>query len=193
MIDDYNETNECGITVEPLNQGGYNDIRDAVNASVASGEVPATLVVGYQNDQAFYQLNETLVDLNDYLNDPHWGLSEEEQAAFYQSFFNQSIHVAFDDQRLGFPPNRSIELLHYNKTYLEELGFDGPPTTPEEFVEMSCAAAAASAAAWVVTFCGMMLRQWLPGPMLTVATFCQKMVPSMFTIPMPRFRQWRCW
>lgn len=144
MIAEYNETNPCGITVEAINQGGYNEIRDAVNASVASGEVPATLVVGYQNDQAFYQLNDTLVDLDTYLNDPKWGLSEEEQAAFYQSFFNQSIHVAFDNQRLGFPPNRSIELLHYNKTYLEELGFDGPPTTPEEFVEMSCAAAAAS-------------------------------------------------
>ena len=144
IIDQYNESNECGITLEPLNQGGYNDIRDAVNASVASGEVPAALVVGYQNDQAFYQLNETLVDLNEYLTDAHWGLSEDDQAAFYQSFFNQSIHTAFDDQRLGFPPNRSIELLHYNKTYLEDLGFDGPPTSPDEFVEMSCAAAAAS-------------------------------------------------
>ena len=144
IINDFNETNECGITVDPLNQGGYNDIRDAVNASIASGEVPATLVVGYQNDQAFYQLNETLVDLNDYLNDSHWGLSEEEQAAFYQSFFNQSIHQAFDDQRLGFPPNRSLELLHVNISYLNDLGYDAPPTTPEEFVEMSCAAAAAS-------------------------------------------------
>ena len=144
IIAEYNETNPCGITVEGINQGGYNDIRDAVNASVASGEVPATLVVGYQNDQAFYQLNDTLVDLDTYLNDPKWGLNEEEQAAYFQSFFNQSIHPSFDNQRLGFPPNRSIELLHYNKTYLEELGYDGPPTTPEEFVEMSCAAAAAS-------------------------------------------------
>ena len=144
IINDFNETNECGITIEPLNQGGYNDIRDAVNASIASGEVPAALVVGYQNDQAFYQLNDTLVDLNEYLNDPTWGLSEEEQQAFYQSFFNQSIHVAFDNQRLGFPPNRSIEMLHVNMSYLRDLGYDAPPATPEEFVEMSCAAAAAS-------------------------------------------------
>ncbi|WP_420642319.1 extracellular solute-binding protein [Candidatus Leptofilum sp.] len=144
IVAEYNETNECGITIEALNQGGYNDIRDAVNASVAAGEVPAALVVGYQNDQAFYQLNESLVDLNEYVNDSHWGLSEEEQASFYQSFFNQSIHVAFDDQRLGFPPNRSIELLHVNMSYLRDLGYDAPPTTPDEFVEMSCAAAAAS-------------------------------------------------
>jgi multiple sugar transport system substrate-binding protein len=144
IIDDFNATNECGITVDPLNQGSYNDIRDAVNASVAAGEVPASLVVGYQNDQAFYQLNDTLVDLNIYLNDPHWGLTADEQAAFYSSFFNQSIHVAFDNQRLGFPPNRSIEMLHYNKSYLEELGYDAPPSTPEAFREMACFAAAAS-------------------------------------------------
>jgi ABC-type glycerol-3-phosphate transport system substrate-binding protein len=144
IVAEYNETNPCGITIEAINQGSYNDIRDAVNASIASGEVPAALVVGYQNDQAFYQLNDTLVDLNTFLNDPKWGLTEEEQAEYYQSFFNQSIHVAFDNQRLGFPPNRSLELLHYNKTYLEELGYTAPPATPEEFVEMSCAAAAAS-------------------------------------------------
>lgn len=144
IVAEYNETNECGITVEAVNQGGYNDIRDAVNASVAAGEVPAAMVVGYQNDQAFYQLNDTLVDLNAYVDDAHWGLNADEQAAFYQSFFNQSIHVAFDDQRLGFPPNRSIELLHINMSYLRDLGYDAPPTTPEEFVEMSCAAAAAS-------------------------------------------------
>ena len=144
IVNEYNETNECDITIEPLNQGDYNDIRDAVNASVAAGELPAALVVGYQNDQAFYQLNESLVDLNDYLNDSHWGLSEDEQAEFYQSFFNQSIHVAYDDQRLGFPPNRSIEMLHVNMSYLRDLGYDAPPTTPDEFVEMSCAAAAAS-------------------------------------------------
>ncbi len=174
IVNDFNATNECGVTVEALNQGSYNDIRDAVNASVASGEVPASLVVGYQNDQAFYQLNDTLVDLDIYVNDPHWGLTEEEQAGYYSSFFNQSIHVAFGNQRLGFPPNRSIELLHYNKSYLEDLGFDGPPTTPAEFQEMACAAADASesgvggyvlrddasaVAAWTFAFGGSILTE----------------------------------
>ncbi|MBK9049636.1 MAG: extracellular solute-binding protein [Chloroflexi bacterium] len=143
MVAEFNETNECGITLEAQNQGSYNDIRDKVNASTAAGEAPAALVVGYQNDQAFYQLNEGLTDLNVFLNDPYWGLSADEQADFYASFFNQSIHPVFDNQRLGFP-NRSMEVIFYNQTWLEELGFSGPPTTPEEFQEMSCAAAAAN-------------------------------------------------
>jgi multiple sugar transport system substrate-binding protein/sn-glycerol 3-phosphate transport system substrate-binding protein len=144
LIDEFNNTNACGITVEAQNQGSYNDIRDKVNASAAAGELPAALLVGYQNDQAFYQLNESLTDLNAYVDDTHWGLDAADRADFYPSFFDQSIHPAFDNQRLGFPPNRSMEVMFYNQTWLEELGFDGPPTTPDEFKEMACAAADAN-------------------------------------------------
>ncbi|MCB0112491.1 MAG: extracellular solute-binding protein, partial [Caldilineaceae bacterium] len=124
------------------NQGSYNDIRDKVNASIGAGEQPAALLVGYQNDQAFYQLNDTLVDLNLLMDDPTWGFSADEKADFYASFMEQGLHPLFDNQRLGFPPNRSMEVLYYNQTWLEELGFAGPPTTPDEFKEMACAAAA---------------------------------------------------
>jgi len=144
MLDEFNSTNECGITVDAQNQGGYDDIRDKMNASIAAGEAPAALIVGYQNDQAFYQLNDALVDLNPFVNDPTWGLTAEEQADFYPVFLEQSVHPSFDNQRLGFPPNRSMEVLFYNQTWLEELGFSGPPATPEEFQEMACAGAAAN-------------------------------------------------
>ena len=77
MLADFNSTNPCGITIEGLNQGGYDEIRDKVNASTAAGEQPAALIVGYQNDQAFYQLNDTLVDLNT--------LIERADAALYQA------------------------------------------------------------------------------------------------------------
>jgi multiple sugar transport system substrate-binding protein len=174
MIAQFNETNACGITVEAQNQGSYDDIRNQVNASINAGELPAALLVGYQNDQAFYQLNDTLADLNPYVDDAAWGLSEEDQADFYPTFFNQSIHPAFDNQRLGFPPNRSMEVLFYNQTWLEELGFAGAPTTPDEFREMACAAAeangdgtggfilrddASAVAAWTYAFGGDILTE----------------------------------
>lgn len=145
LIAEFNSGNPCGITVDAQSQGSYNDIRDKVNASIGAGEQPAALIVGYQNDQAFYQLNDTLVDLNLYVNDATWGLSADEQADFYPTFFNQSVHPVFDNQRLGFPPNRSMEVMYYNATLLKELGYDAPPATPEEFKEMACAAHAADA------------------------------------------------
>ncbi len=143
IVDQFNADNECGIIVEPQAQGGYGDIREKVNAGIAAGEVPAALIVGYQNDQAFYQLNGALVDFNIFVNDPTWGLTEEEIADFYPVFWEQGLHAAFDNQRLGFPPNRSEEMLYYNQTLLEELGYDAPPTTPEEFKEIACASAEA--------------------------------------------------
>ncbi|MBE2223231.1 MAG: extracellular solute-binding protein [Anaerolineae bacterium] len=174
MVEAFNATNPCGITVEHLSQGGYNEIRDKMNASIGAGELPAALIVGYQNDQAFYQLNDGLADLNTYVNDAHWGLTEEEIADFYPGFFNQGVHAAFDNQRLGFPPNRSMEVMFYNQTWLEELGFAGPPTTPDEFKEMACAAAeangdgtggyilrddASAVAAWTLAFGGDILTE----------------------------------
>lgn len=144
LVAQFNETNECGITVNATNQGGYDDIRDKVNAGIATGDLPG-LVVGYQNDQAFYQLSDGLVDLSTYINDATWGLSAEDKADFYGSFLQASVHPAYDNMQLGFPPNRSAEGIFYNITWLQELGFDGnPPETPEEFKEMACAAAEAN-------------------------------------------------
>ena len=143
IVAEFNASNPCGITVEAQSQGGYDDIRDKVNASIQNGEQPAAIVVGYQNDQEFYQLQDTLVDLNNLIDDATWGLTAEAKADFYPAFLEQSVHPLFEGQRLGFPPNRSMEVLYYNQTWLEELGFSGPPTTPEEFKEQACAAAAA--------------------------------------------------
>jgi multiple sugar transport system substrate-binding protein len=172
MVEQFNNTNECGITVVAQNQGGYNDIRDKMNAGIATGELPG-LVVGYQNDQAFYALAGGLADMDPYVEDAYWGLGEEKDQ-FYPGFLEQGVHPAFGNQRLGFPPNRSMEMLFYNQTWLEELGYDGPPTTPEEFKEMACAAAeangdgtggyilrddASAVAAWTMAFGGSVLNE----------------------------------
>jgi multiple sugar transport system substrate-binding protein/sn-glycerol 3-phosphate transport system substrate-binding protein len=90
-------------------------------------------------------LNDTLVDLTTYIDDPYWGLTPDEKADFFPAYLEQSQHAAYGGQQLGFPPNRSMEGLFYNSTWLQELGFDGtPPATPEAFREMACAAAAAN-------------------------------------------------
>lgn len=174
MVERYNAENECGITVEAKAQGGYTDIRQAVNAAIANGEKPATLIVGYQTDQAFYQFNQTLVDLNIYINDPHWGLTQEEKADFVSDFLHQGSHQSFANQQLGYPAQRSMEVIYYNQTWLQELGYDTPPTTPEQFREMACAGAetnnngtggyilrddASAIAAWTFAFGGNILNE----------------------------------
>jgi multiple sugar transport system substrate-binding protein len=74
------------------------------------------------------------------------GLSEEDQADFFPGFFNADVFPTFGNQRLGFPPNRSMEVMYYNMDWLAELfeagaiSFEGAPQTPEQFAEAACAA-----------------------------------------------------
>ena len=136
MIAEFNENNPWASPLKGR-QGGYGDIYTKMIAGIPTGDVPS-LVVAYQNQALAYHQAGGLVDnLDDYVLDPTWGLNEAEIADFVPSFFQQD--VSEDGIRIGFPPNRSLEGLYYNQTALEELGYDGPPTTWEEFREMACA------------------------------------------------------
>lgn len=148
IVAEFNATNEWGIVVEASNQGGYGDIFEKMNLGLAGGgsELPQ-LVVAYQNQAATYQLVDGLVDLRALVDSPTWGLSSEDQADFFSGFFNSDVFPTFDDARLGFPPNRSMEVMYYNIDWLNELSasgaisFEGAPQTPEQFREAACAAA----------------------------------------------------
>ncbi len=139
IVDEFNATNEWGITVVAEYQGGYGDIFNKMLTFMNTADVPS-LVVAYQNQAATYQLADALADINPMVNSAKWGLSAEDQADFFPGFFIQDVFPNFGNQRLGFPPNRSMEVVYYNLTWLQEMGFDGPPTTPEEFKEMACKA-----------------------------------------------------
>ena len=146
IVDEFNETNEWGITVVAQNQGGYGDIYDRIRNNLTAGEELPELTVAYQNQAATYELVDALVDINLFLNSPTWGIPEEDQAEFFDAFFEADVFPTFDNERLGFPPNRSMEVMYYNIDWLNELreagaiSFEGPPTTPEQFAEAACAA-----------------------------------------------------
>lgn len=140
IVDEFNKTNEWGITVNAEFQGSYNDIFNKMLTFMNTSDVPQ-LVVAYQNQAATYQLADALVDMNPLVNSPKWGLSEADQKDFFPGFFIQDVFPTFGNARLGFPPNRSEEVLYYNMDWLKELGYDAPPTTPEQFKEMACKAA----------------------------------------------------
>ncbi|HLU11941.1 MAG TPA: extracellular solute-binding protein [Oceanobacillus sp.] len=137
LIDQFNETNEWGITVEGIFQGSYDPISELMNAGIVSGELP-NLVAGYANNAASYYRDGAAVDLNPYINDPTWGLTAEQLADLNMALVNFNN---VDEAQLAWPNQASAELFVVNLTLLDELGFDGPPETPEEFMEMACASA----------------------------------------------------
>ena len=123
-------------------QGGYTDIFNKMLAILNTDEVP-DVVVGYQNQTATYQLAGAMFDMNELINSPKYGLTAEEQADFFPGFFAQDVFSIYD----GAPPWSTPKPLHGSFVlqpidWLKELGYDAPPTTPEEFKEMACAATA---------------------------------------------------
>jgi multiple sugar transport system substrate-binding protein len=137
MIERFNATNEWGITVKGEYAGGYSDIYNKMVTAIAGGSVP-DLVVGYQNESAQYEDAGALTDLTEYVNHPVWGV--DDPSDFFEGFFMQDVNSQFGNRRLGFPPNRSIEVMYYNLTWLQKLGYDGPPQTWDEFAQMCQAA-----------------------------------------------------
>jgi multiple sugar transport system substrate-binding protein len=131
LIAEFNATNAWKITVQGEYAGGYNDIYNKMVAAIAAGN-PPDLVVAYQNQAAGYQVSSALTDLGPYVKDSKWGLGKEYDD-FVPGFINQDVNKQFGGQRLGFPPNRSIEVLYYNNTWLKALGATVPPVTWTEF------------------------------------------------------------
>jgi multiple sugar transport system substrate-binding protein len=136
LIDDFNKTNEWGIQVEPVEAGSYGDIYKKILPILNTKDVP-DIVVGYQNNVAAYNLNNSIVDMNPYMNDPVYGISKADQKDFFPAFFAQDVYPTYGNARLGIPPNRSMEVLFYNVEWLKELGYEKAPATPAEFKEMA--------------------------------------------------------
>ena len=132
MIARFNSTNQWGITVKGEYAGGYSDIANKMTAAIAGGS-PPDLVVAYQNNAASYELADALVDLNPYVSDATFGLSKAELSDFFPSILDQDLNRQFGNKRLGWPPNRAIDVLYYNADWLKALGIAGPPKTWEEF------------------------------------------------------------
>ena len=142
LVEEFNASNEYGITVEALDQGSYNDLEDKVNAGIQSGDLPQ-IAQAYTSALNNWDTVDLIVDLNQFISDADYGLTEEEMADIYPAVLELGVTPA--GARLGWPFSQSANVMVYNYTWAQELGFDAPPTTPEELKTQLCAAAEANA------------------------------------------------
>jgi multiple sugar transport system substrate-binding protein len=134
LVAEFNAGNEWGIKVTAEFGGRYDDLYNKMITSIAAGN-PPNLAAAYQNQAAGYQTSDALADIKPYMDDPKWGLGEA-KADYFEGFLNQDMSAQFGGMMIGFPPNRSLEVLYYNMDWLKEMGFSGPPKTWDEFYEM---------------------------------------------------------
>lgn len=132
LIQRFNETNPHGIKVRGEYAGRYDDIYNKMRVGLQSGALPH-LVVAYQNQAWDYHQAGGIVDLAPYMASPKWGLSPAEVQDFVAAFLAQDRMAGM---QLGLPPNRSMEVLYYNRDWLRELGHQALPRTWTEFGEV---------------------------------------------------------
>jgi ABC-type glycerol-3-phosphate transport system substrate-binding protein len=129
LVEEFNLNNKLGIKVVPVAQDGLDGMDAQLAAARQTGEMP-DLVVGYLHQLLAWDQTQPLVDLQPYLVDPVWGYSPEEQADFTPVFRDQDVVAG---RRLGMPLQRSAQVLYYNTTWGQALGFSAPPGTPDQF------------------------------------------------------------
>lgn len=141
IVDDFNTSNEWGITVNAVDQDDYAPLEDSFNAAIQSGDLP-DLVTGYSNAMANWYAVDSVVELDSFMSDPMFGLTADDLSAINEGAINGG--KAPDGTQFAFPISQSANVLFYNSGWAKELGFDNPPTNFAEFKEQSCAAAAAN-------------------------------------------------
>lgn len=139
MIDDFNVSNEWGITVVGEYQGDPETLYTRVVAGLSNDQLP-NLVTADPSLVAAFAAQDAAVALSPYLESKEWGFTQAELEDFYPSALASGRLPQFDDERFSFPTCRSLQVLYYNVDWLKELGYDAPPTTWDEFREIACAA-----------------------------------------------------
>ena len=134
LVEEFNATvgKEKGITVKPVYQGQYTDLKTKTTAALKSGSVPA-IAQAYPDWVAEYLQSGSVVDLDPYINDGKVGIKDfDDIIKSYREENSQYEGGKF----YSLPFNKSTEVLYYNKTFFEENNLE-VPTTWEELEEVS--------------------------------------------------------
>jgi len=144
MLDEFTKSNPYGIKARAeIGGASYNDVYNKVNAAIQAGQ-PPDISVAYQNQAAFYRAQGAVIDLNPFIQSKKYGLSADDLKDYFQTFLDSDANPQFKGERLGFPTQRSIEVMYYNADWLAKLGYDGPPKDWKTWEEASSKASDAS-------------------------------------------------
>lgn len=131
FVREFNESNQWGIKVTSQSQTNFTNLYETVTASLPTTEKPDLVIALPEHAQGWYA-NGVTPDLSAYVNDPVHGLDAQDIAPV---FWNQDTS---GDVRVAIPAQRTAQVLLWNQSWAEELGFDSAPASSEAFRRQSC-------------------------------------------------------
>jgi ABC-type glycerol-3-phosphate transport system substrate-binding protein len=140
MFDEFNKTNPYGITAKAeIGGASYNDVYNKVNAAIQAG-APPDISVAYQNQAAFYRAQGAVIDLTPFVKSTKYGLSEADSKDYFAAFLASDANPQFKGEVLGFPTQRSMDVMFVNMDMLKKAGYDKIPTDWKTWEEAACKA-----------------------------------------------------
>lgn len=134
LVENFNSTigAEKNITVKPVYQGQYTDLKTKTTAALKSGSVPA-IAQAYPDWVAEYLQSGSVVELDPYINDETVGIKDFDD--IIESYREENSQYE-GGKFYSLPFNKSTEVLYYNKKFFDENGLK-VPTTWDEVEEVS--------------------------------------------------------
>jgi len=141
MLDEFNASNPYGITAKAeIGGASYNDLYTKVSAAIQAGQ-PPSMSLAYQNQAAFYRGQGAVIDLNPFIKSSKYGFTEEDLKDYFPAFLASDANPQYKGEILGFPTQRSMDVMYYNVDWLNALGYTEPPKDWATFEEIVCKAA----------------------------------------------------
>ena len=134
------------ITIEHVQTGGYDDVRDDILTKLGVGKQP-NIAYCYPDHVARYNTAKAVVTLDDLIASQITvnradgateilGLTAEQKADFIEGYYNEG--TAFGDGKMyTMPFSKSTEVLYFNKTFFDQHELKVPTTWDE--LEAVCA------------------------------------------------------
>lgn len=116
LVENFNSTigAEKNITVKPVYQGQYTDLKTKTTAALKSGSVPA-IAQAYPDWVAEYLQSGSVVELDPYINDETVGIKDFDD--IIESYREENSQYE-GGKFYSLPFNKSTEVLYYNKSSL---------------------------------------------------------------------------
>jgi multiple sugar transport system substrate-binding protein len=137
MVEEFNDTNEWGITVNVEFHSDEIVFIDDMNQAIKEGIPPDLIAAPSYYLRSLEENDFAFQDLRYFIESPSWGFSKDEIASFLPKFWNTDL---LSSKRIGIPAYRSGYLIFYNLTWARELGFSQSPSKTEDFKNQTCKA-----------------------------------------------------
>lgn len=125
-IEEFNKTNEYGITVEEVGQGYLDDVQAALTTAITAKNSPVLADLSC-NGIPLFASEGVLADMTPYIERDDFDMDNVVKEL--------TDYVYYDDQVVAMPYTRGTAILYYNKDLYEQAGLDHAPKSLEELNE----------------------------------------------------------